>query len=125
MSEPKALPPIEVFNPPRQPPKGRSCLITKPSKSQLLTSNRETDARTALKRGLKEYLETLSFTAPGGRTVAFERVVDVWADHEVKVVFPSAIVYSIGEGSYDASGFTPSVSTRCVTEDGFFISKFA
>lgn len=123
---PDALPPDEVTNPEYTRDPGTSCLITKRTKQQLLTSRRETDARTALKRGLAEYLLGLEpFAAPSGRDVQFGRVYDVWPDHEDKAVFPSAVIYSIGEGTYDASSFTPSVSTRCLTNDGLFLSKYA
>lgn len=118
-------PPTEIFNPAQTRPAAKSCLITCPEQAQVLTAARETDARTALKRGLKNYLETLSFTAVSGRFVQFEKVFDVWADHEEKAVFPSAIVHSIGEGTYDASSFTPSVSTRYATNDGAFLVKWA
>lgn len=125
MSGEVVFPPEEVTNPDPLPPSPSSCLITNRKQQQVLTSNRETDARTALKRGLAEYLQTLSFTAVGGREVSFKNVFDVWPEHEDKAKFPAAIVYSIGDGDYDASSFTPTISTRCMTNDGFFLAKYA
>lgn len=125
MSGLEVFPPAEVTNPELSTVPPISCLITNRRQKQVLTSVRETDARTALKRGLAEYLKTLRFTALGGREVKFERVYDVWPDHEAKAVYPSAVVYSVGDGTYDASSFTPTVSTRCATNDGFFLSKYA
>lgn len=119
------LPPTEIFNGTGTVYSSGGCLITRPSQQQVLTGNRETDARTALKRGLKNYLESLSFTAFGGREVSFNKVFDVWADHEEKAVFPSAIVHSVGEGTYDAAGLTPSIDSKCVTNDGAFLVKWA
>jgi len=123
--DPGAQPPVEVVNPELEIPPRLSCLVSQRTQKQLLTSNRETDARTALKRGLAEYIQSLSLSTQAGRSVQFERVYDVWPDHEDKAVYPSAIVYSVGDGIYDASSFTPTVSTRCLTNDGFFLSKYA
>jgi hypothetical protein len=125
MSNPKPLPPTEIVNPVETEKVGRSCLITDRKTQAVFTSNKETDARTALKRGLQEYLMGLSYIAVGGRKVSFQEVYDVWPDHEDKAVFPSAIVYSIGDGLYDASSFTPTISSRCVTNDGFYLAKYA
>lgn len=122
---PDAQPPEEVTNPEPSSAPRTSCLITTRTQKQILTSTRQTDARTALKRGLAEYIRSLSLVALGGRSVQFERVFDVWPDHEDKAVYPSAVVYSSGDGIYDASSFTPTVSSRCLTNDGFFLTKYA
>lgn len=125
MSCETAQPPSEVLNTELAAAEERSCLITSRSQKTVFTSNRETDARTALKRGLKEYLKSLSFITPAQREVRFLKVFDVWPDHEEKAVYPSAIVYSIGDGTYDASNFTPTVSSKCVTNDGYYLVKYA
>lgn len=81
-----------------------------------LTDRRETDCRTALTRGLKEYLEQCSAlvidadeTGTHGREVRFQKVLGGWADPEVPAVVPSACVLALDEGSYDASRLTPKV----------------
>jgi len=86
---------------------------------QVLTTNRETDARTAITRGLREYLESLSIDV-GGRDIRFQRVFEDWPEPEDVAVYPSALVHTPSEATYDASKFSPSV-TR--TQDGGAISS--
>jgi hypothetical protein len=76
-----------------------------------LTFNRETDARTALFRGLKEYLADLEIEVqPGGRVVSFQRAYDAWAEYEKTAEYPALVVYGVEEeAAYDASRLTPGV----------------
>lgn len=90
-----------------------SVLVTSPSGTITLTSNRETDCRTALTRGVADYLRSMSIDMPRGRQLAFKKVLNTWAEPESPAEYPSAIVYSTGQGTYDASRFTPGVSNRC------------
>lgn len=107
---------------PLAPPIGRTRLMVQPSDKQELTSNQETDARTALARGIKEYLEQLQWTAQGGRHIRFERVLDVWAEPEDgKAGYPCAVVQGTGPGTYDASKFSPSPSDKDRLPSGLFL----
>jgi hypothetical protein len=70
---------------------------------------REGDARTALCRGLAEYLEdSIDFEAEGGRRFSLYRVFSSWAEPEDEAQYPSAYV-SMGAATYDASRFTPGL----------------
>jgi hypothetical protein len=74
----------------------------------VITNRHETDARTALTRGLAMYLRGLEFDGGAGRILAFgNRVFDSYADPEVQAAFPSALVSSDTPGTYDASRLTP------------------
>jgi hypothetical protein len=77
---------------------------------------RQTDARTAVARGLKEYLLQLSYAADGGRLVKFNRVLDTWAPAEDKLLYPSAAVIAVGPGVYEASRLTPNANTPVENE---------
>jgi hypothetical protein len=73
-----------------------------------ITNRHETDARTALTRGLAMYLRGLEFDGGAGRILAFgNRVFESYADPEVQAAFPSAMVSSDSPGNYDASRLTP------------------
>lgn len=117
-----ALPePSSVQPPPAVP---RSCLVATPTQGHdengriPYTANRETDSRTALNRGLAEYLLSLPpFVAFGGRVVRLNKVFDVWPDSEEERDHPSAVVYSKGEGTYAGSGLAPIVDANCVVDD--------
>jgi hypothetical protein len=91
---------------------GGTVLITKRETPGQLTLRRDTDARTALTRGLKEYLETLAIDASTGRRHAFRKVSSTWAEPEQSAQYPSAVILADGPGAYDASKFTPSVIHR-------------
>lgn len=100
-------------------------LITAAGQPIAYTANQETDARTALARGLSEYLEQLIFHAPvGGRELRFDKVLDTWAEPEDEAKFPRAIVGASGVGVYDASKFTPGPPTsraRLAAPDGRYL----
>jgi hypothetical protein len=82
-------------------------LITGEEGEQVLTAVRETDTRTALTRGLKEYLESLQAQTHDGQLVRLEKVFQTWAEPEQPATIPSACVYSPDPGVYDESSFTP------------------
>lgn len=88
----------------------------------LYTSRRETDVRTALARGLKEYMEQLA-TVFNGMPYAFEVVKQTWGEPEELAKYPGAIVYATGAGAYDASKFTPMVNStrRIALPDGRYV----
>jgi hypothetical protein len=78
---------------------------------QAYSATRECDARTAITRGLAEYLEGLTVDSVGGRRNMLRKVYQTWAEPEDEAVFPSAVVLMSGSASYDASRFTPGVAT--------------
>jgi hypothetical protein len=82
-------------------------LIDLPGDVGIITSRRETDVRTALTRGVAEYLRQLSIDWVGGRQHRFKQVLETWSEPENESKFPSACVYSEGEGTYDTSNLTP------------------
>jgi hypothetical protein len=103
-------------------------LVTSDTKPVAYTLNRETDARTALTRGLAEYLLTLKAVAVGGREVRFNKVFSEWADAESQAEYPSAAVWSQEEGIYDAHSFTPTLDPRYkigTDIDGPYLLKLA
>jgi hypothetical protein len=82
--------------------------VLRPDVPPTITNRHETDARTALTRGLARYLRGLEFDAPAGRVLAFNgRVFESYADPETQAQFPSAVVVSDNPASYDASRLTP------------------
>jgi hypothetical protein len=87
-------------------PASAVALIADPRTQQVLTSRRDTDAHTALVRGLAEYVAGLSIDW-GGRDVRFAAVVENYAEPEDGADYPRAAVYGEGQGTYDASRFTP------------------
>jgi len=87
-------------------PPGGTRLITDPTdRGAGPTLNRETDARTAITRGLAEYIGQLVVEI-NGREVQFKQVFDTFPDVEDDAVYPAAIVWSEEEGRYDHSKFT-------------------
>lgn len=101
MAAPPAIPNTTV------PPQGGTRLVTDPALVPTYRLNQETDVRTAIARGLKEYLEQLTWVASGGRLHRFAEVFDTWAQAEAAARYPSAAVVAYGDGDYDASSFTP------------------
>jgi hypothetical protein len=87
----------------------KSRLVTVSSDPTLYTDVQEVDARTALARGLAEYIAQLRVDAPGGRHIQFKRVFPHWAVPEEDARYPSAIVYSTATGVYEPARLTPSL----------------
>ncbi len=81
-----------------------SHLVRDSSSSTALTDYRETDAHTALARGLAEYLGQQTVEV-GGRKLQLTTYT-TWAEPEDAIRYPSAAI-GAGEGVYDRS-FTPS-----------------
>lgn len=97
-------------------------LITAADDKQVWTATRETDTHSALTQGLAEYLELQSIVF-NGKEYGFTKVFDHWADPEDESNYPSAAVYALSPGIYDASSFTPRVNRkdRLSLPDGRFI----
>jgi hypothetical protein len=68
---------------------------------------RTEDARTALARGLREYLEVLTINWSHGRLLKFESFKQVWAEPEDPAVYPSGAIVGEGVATYQDSEFTP------------------
>jgi hypothetical protein len=105
---------------PTQPSIGGPSRLVQPGEPHIFTINRETDARTALTRGLAEYLGGMTTSGTGGRPLAFRRVFSVWAQPEELAEYPAAAVLATS-GSYDSSRFTPGRGPRIVTPDQRYI----
>lgn len=88
---------------------GETVVLLDPRVREVLTVNAETDATSALTRGLAEYLASLA--APVAESpdegLLFRRVVDTWADVEQNAEYPAAAVYSADLGTYDEERCTP------------------
>jgi hypothetical protein len=97
-------------------------LIARRDEQTPFTAVQETDARTALTRGLAEYLSQLKFDDAGGRQLFFERTYQSWAEPEDEAVYPAAMV-SGGEGTYDDPKASPAASSnqRLVLPDGRYV----
>jgi hypothetical protein len=108
-----------------------SRLITSDNEAGMLTIHGETDARTAMSRGLAEYLRDLSLVGPAGRDIKFLKVYDSWAELESTASYPSAAVYANERGMYGGEDPSPSqMNTYAVaqptfekTGQGFFIQS--
>lgn len=95
---------------------------------QRLTLVRETDARTALTRGLSEFISALKTETPDGRRLKFSKVFKTWSEPEDSIRangpdtlnYPIAIVYASGEGKYDTSKLAPSTTPVPGTQEVLF-----
>ncbi len=104
------------------PPNGPTRLITAPNIKHRFNAIQETDARTALSRGLKEYVEQLQFELLG-RTEHFISVYETWAAPEDDANYPSASINSTTKGKYDASKFQvqmPQASNIIAMSNGLY-----
>lgn len=86
---------------------GPAKLVTDPTARETLTLVQEVDARTALARGLADYLRGLTLEV-GGRQVTLTEVFATWAEPEQTAKYPAAVIYSNSPGKYDASRFSPN-----------------
>lgn len=80
-----------------------------PDDEQKLTLRRTTDARTALARGLTEYLGGLSIIWDGGRRMFFERTYTSWAEPEKPAKYPSLVLVGSVPADYEAAMLTPAL----------------
>lgn len=102
-------PPAEDGAPPTDGPDGSlSQLVSVSGTKPQYTARRSTDARTALTRGLADYLVQLSAEVEE-RDVRLRRVLEHYAEPEERAVYPSACVYALGPGRYSPA-FTPQVT---------------
>ena len=121
---PNAAPPVPVpggTNP--SPPPGRTRLIKEAGDLQVFNTIQKTDARTAITRGLQEYLQTLEYVADGGRLMKFATVLNTWASAEDTAQYPGACVYAPGPATYDSSSFTNSLKAKGTNEANVYLRK--
>ena len=94
----------------------RMRLITDPRDREKTTFVRQCDCRTAVARGLKEYIEDLSIDWTNGKHLAFTEVLEVWGDEVNPAdMKQSCVVNGVGEGTYLDTQLSPTLQ-RC--EDG-------
>lgn len=117
-------PPIEEDqNPPRiDPAAGETRLLVDRCESLKVTSRQDTDAMTALTRGLREYLSTVAIDVAGA-VIRFQTVLEHWAEPNDIALYPGAAVQISGETNYDYAGFTPTIDPRDRASDGQWITR--
>lgn len=94
-----------------EPPQGATALqVLRDSAPAPFSLWRETDARSALTRGLREYIEQLVTSDFSGREIRFIRTYADWAEGEEIAEFPACIIHSFTEAAYDHSSFTPKTT---------------
>lgn len=104
-----------------------SRLILRSNDRETITARRSTDQRTALTRGLADYLRTLSVVfGVGGRLLKFESVHDVWAEPEApKVIYPAAHIYTpnpVRANEAPDAPLSPQLNPANVLDDGTYWS---
>lgn len=100
----------------RFPPVGQTRAITEAGDREKLSTYCEEDVRTAIARGLREYLEQLSIDWKG-RPLRFVEVMQTWADNEQPTKFPSAVLVASEQLAYDRSNLSPQV-VRAASGEG-------
>ncbi len=113
MSVGQASPGIDEHTGHRASPSPKTQLVVPRTPKSPLSAVKLTDTRTALTRGLAEYMESLVVEQPDGRIVRLQKVFSSWAEPEEGAKYPSAIAYTVGPGLYDAKSFTPAVLSGC------------
>lgn len=87
-------------------------LVVDPAAPEILTGYREVDARTALARGLVEFLRPMVINLPGGRQLGFGAGYWDWPEAEDEAVYPALTVVPEGDGEYAASSLTPVLDAK-------------
>lgn len=88
---------------------GGGTLITSPTTKQLITTRRDVDARTALAKGLMDYIRGRELVV-NGRAVTFRKLFSTYAEQEDEAVYPSAAITTDGPGTYDAAKFNAGIN---------------
>lgn len=83
-------------------------LVERSDDRQVWSNVRETDCRTALSRGVADYVRDMAVQVRG-RLLQLKHVEHAWAPPETMAEFPGCCVYATEPGSYDASQFSPDV----------------
>ena len=96
--------------------------LVQPNEPMAFSAVQETDARTALSRGLAQYLAQHARADVKGREIRLQKVFDSWSEPEEMAAYP-ALTISAGPGAYDASKLTPTASNRerLLAPDGRYV----
>lgn len=81
-------------------PVARSSLVTRRDAPRVWTMRCEGDTRHALIVGLADYIEDTVQAQTGGKPLKLQSVSRGWADGQKANKMPSAVVYTVGAGSY-------------------------
>lgn len=101
----------------------RTRLIVSPTDKRVPTNSRETDATTALSRGVAEYVANQSIVAAGGRALRFATSFDTWAEPAESACYPAFIAYTHdADGEYGAANMSPKVSTFRYPDGSYEVS---
>jgi len=99
-----------------------------PGEPHVMSGAHVGDSRTALCRGMAEYLfDTIQVDAEGGRRIRLKKVLSTWAEPEDEASYPAAIIAAPGSATYDASRFTPGIQAeqRVPAPDGRYAVTLA
>lgn len=100
-------------------------LILDPDEKEKPSPKRTTDARTALTRGLAQYLAHAVRVVMSGREVSFKYVAENYEEWEKKAKYPAAVVWATEDGVYDKSRLTASVMPSAAVGDNRFVVSHA
>lgn len=92
-----------------RPDRVEARLITNVSDQQVMSMFSESDVKTAIARGLRDYITELDIHWPGGRHFRFIDVMVSTADTEVFAKFPSASVFGETEGEFEDMQCAPAI----------------
>lgn len=101
---------------------GETALVLRANEKQQLTGRHEVDTHTALVRGLAEYLGQRTLELGDGKQVRLQATFYDAAEPEDRALYPSANVYGVGRGEYDARAMTPQVERDPLFGDKHIVS---
>lgn len=101
----------------------RATLVDVPGSRPVYTGLRQCDSRTAVARGLAQYLASLQIGWRAGRPLRFQQAVEVWSSPASFSKYPSAAVMIPSDVEYDASSFVPKLDPALKTPDGQYVVK--
>lgn len=100
-------------------------ILRRENASVRLSLSQETDTRTAIVRGLCEYLEDMEFSYFGEREFRLKKAFENWAEFEANAEYPCVFVGDQGDGEYDSSKLTPSVEmTDMDSPNGLYLVNY-
>ena len=106
-----------------EPAQARTRLVLAPTEKEALTRfNDSCDSRTAVCRGVMEYIQDLKVQAVGGRYLTIASANETWAQAEQQAQYPSIAVVPEGEGEYQATTFTSALGPQIGQPDGRWLS---
>ena len=101
------------------PARARTRLVLHPQeREQLPRFNDSCDSRTAVARGLMEYLQGLQVQAVGGRFFDIKSANETWAQAEQQAEYPALAIVPEGPGEYQATTLTSGLGPQIPAPDG-------